>query len=156
MQVDIMQIPNYRVAYLRQIGPYGEKNRKLMQQLKEWAITRDLLVESAVVIGIAHDNPELTPPENCRYDVGIVVSDDYEFEKSINEARLSGGEYAIFSVEHTPEALQKAWGDIFSIWLPNSGYKIDNRQIFERYRGAGIDVTIEPDICEICIPIRRA
>jgi len=33
-----------------------------MQKLKEWAITRNLLVESAIILGIAHDDPKMTPP----------------------------------------------------------------------------------------------
>ena len=95
------------------------------------------------------------PPEKCRYDACIVLSDDYELENTINEITLSGGEYAIFPVEHTSEALGKIWNEIFPVWLPNSGYQIDDRQIFERYKGAGIDITIELNACEICIPVKR-
>lgn len=155
MDVRIENIPEYRIAYMRQIGPYGPNNIQLMQKLKKWAISRDLLNDSATILGIAHDNPEVTPPNNCRYDCGIVLSETYDLEQGINETTLPGGKYAIFSLEHTAEALLKAWNEIFSTWLPDSKYQISARPVFERYTGSTVDVKIEPDFCELCIPIER-
>lgn len=155
MNVKIEEIPGYRIAYMRQIGPYGSGNIQLMQRLKKWAVTRDLLNESSVIFGIAHDNPEMTPPIKCRYDCCIAIPDDYELESIINERKLHGGKYAVLPVEHTAEAIGKAWNDIFSIWLPDSGYQIDDRPFFERYKGLSKEVKIEPVACEICIPVRK-
>ena len=155
MDVRIEKLSKYRIAYMRQIGPYGANNIQLMQKLKKWAISRDLLNDSAIILGIAHDNPEVTPPKNCRYDCCIVLSETYDLEQGINETALPGGKYAIFSLEHTAEALREAWNEIFSKWLPDSGYQISARPIFERYTGSTIDVKIEPDSCELCIPIEK-
>lgn len=155
MNVKIEKLPEYRIAYMRKIGPYGNNNIQLMQELKKWAITRDLLVESSIILGIAHDDPQVTPVENCRYDSCVVLSDEYELEKNINEAVLPGGEYAIFSTEYTAEAVAQTWNEIFSIWLPDSTYQIDERPVFERYIGASTDINIQPETCEICIPVKR-
>lgn len=152
MHVRIENLPAYRIAYMRQIGSYGSNNIQLMQKLKKWAITRDLLTDTSIILGIAHDDPEVTPSEKCRYDCCIVLSDKYDLEKDMNEAMLPGGQYAIFSVEHTAEAIGKAWHEIFSIWLPDSSYQIDDRPLFERFIGTALSV--EPDSCEICIPLK--
>ena len=155
MNVQIEMLPEYRVAYMRQIGPYGADNLQLMQKLKKWAITRDLLTESSVILGIAHDDPDVTPPQKCRYDCCMVISNAYELDIDINDARLPGGKYAVIAVEHTAEAIGKAWHDAFTVWLPDSGYQIDDRPLFERYQGAAQDIKIEPAFCEICIPLKK-
>jgi len=154
MNATIEKLPDYRIAYMRQIGPYGPGNVQLMQRLKKWAVTRDLLTESSIILGIAHDDPEVTPAENCRYDTCLVLSEDYALESSVNETRLPGGIYARFPVEHTAEAIGRAWEEIFSLWLPDSGYQIDDRPVFERYLGASVDLRIEPAACEICVPVK--
>lgn len=154
MNVKIAKLPDYRIAYKRRIGPYGSDNIKVMQELKKWAITRDLFTESSIILSIAHDDPEVTSSENCRYDACIVLSDDYELENSINESKLPGGKYAVLRVDHTVEAIKKAWNDIFSVWLPDSGYQIDNRPVFERYMGISKENKFEPLICEVCIPVK--
>ena len=155
MNVRIETLPEYRIAYMRRIGAYGEGNFQLMRELKKWAITRDLLNDSSVILGLAHDDPAVTPPQNCRYDTCIVIPDDYELEKNINESRLPGGKYAIIPVEHTAEAIGKIWNDIFTVWLPDSGYLIDDRPIFERYTGTAKETKLEPEKCEICIPVKK-
>ena len=120
MNIKIEMLPKYRIAYMRQIGPYGSDNIQLMQQLKKWAITRNLLTESSIILGIAHDTPDVTLPEKCRYDACIVLTDDYELENSISESELPGGKYALLSVDHTVEAIEKAW-NYRMFWMIRSG-----------------------------------
>ncbi len=154
MNVKIEDLPKYRIAYMRQIGPYGPGNIEVMQKLKRWAITRDLLDESSQILGIAHDDPEVTLADKCRYDACIILPFEYELEKNVNETTLPGGKYAMFSVEHSAFAIGKLWEEIFAVWLPDSGYQIDDRHIFERYTGSFDVTTLEPKSCEICIPVK--
>lgn len=122
-----------------------------METLKKWAEEKNLLAESAIILGIPQDNPEMTLPENCRYDACIVISNDYQMDDSdsIRESDLSGGKYVIWKVEHTAEEIQKAWNEIFPT-LESSGYQMDNKPIFERYTGD----MINNDYCEICVPVK--
>ena len=77
MNIKIENIPAYRIAYIRQIGPYGISNVRTMEKLKEWAKSNHLFNDESIILGIVQDNPETTKPENCRYDTCIVVSNDY-------------------------------------------------------------------------------
>lgn len=149
MNINIKTLPKYRIAYVRQVGPYGPANIQAMATLKKWAKEKNLLTESAILLGIPQDNPETTLPENCRYDACIVISNDYQIDDSICESELSGGEYVVCELKHTAEEIQKAWTEVFP-YLLNHGYQIDNKAIFERYIG---DMLIN-DYCEICIPIK--
>lgn len=150
MTYKIEEMPTGRVVYMRGIGPYGAGNYALMEKFKEWAKANGLFTKSAVILGISQDNPETTPPENCRYDVCIVVEDNYATtDADVNEAELPGGRYAIFTIAHTAEAVQKAWGEIFS-QLSAQGQQPDlARPILERY----VPIMIDKHLCEICVPI---
>lgn len=144
-------IPSYQVAYIRQVGPYGPANGQAMEKLKQWAREKNLLTESAVILGIPQDNPEITPLENCRYDACIVLSKDYlvDTDDSINAGELPSGKYMVFEVKHTAADVQQAWKDIF-VALQNQGYQMDSRPTLERYTGKAI----VNHLCELCVPVK--
>lgn len=149
MQMTVETLPNYRLACIRQVGPYGPANVQAMQQLKRWAESNHLLTPTSIILGISHDNPENTVPENCRYDAAIVISPDYQIDNSVCESVLPGGKYAVFQVKHTAEDIQKAWGIIFTE-LANGSHQIDERSMVERY----IVEMVANHYCEICVPIK--
>jgi len=148
--MEIENIPYCRIAYIRQIGPYGQNNVQIMEQLKKWAQSNNLLNEESIILGIAHDNPKLVEPQNCRYDTCLVISNDYCINNDyISEGSILGGKYAVFKIRHTAEAVQKAWFEIFPE-LFKQGYHLDEtRPILERYRIK----LINEHYCEICVPI---
>ncbi|MBO1513913.1 AraC family transcriptional regulator [Metabacillus bambusae] len=147
MKFKVETLPNYRIAYVRRVGPYGPANVEVMEKLKKWAKEKNLL-KSAILLAIPQDNPETTLPENCRFDACIVISEDYQMDDSMRKRELSGGKYLIYEVKHTAEDIQKAYAYIFSS-LQNNGYQIDNKPIFERYT----DDMINNPSCEICVPV---
>ena len=151
MKMNIETISPYRVAYLRHIGPYGIGNVQTMESLKSWAKSHNLFDENAIILGIALDNPETTKPESCRYDVCIVVSDDYSVNDGhVCQGNIAGGRYAVFTISHTAEAVQKAWFEIFPELL-KQGFQFDEaRPILERY----IVEMVNNHFCEICVPIK--
>jgi len=150
MDIMIEKIPTYRVAFIRQIGPYGINNVQTMEKLKQWAKSNDLFNDESIILGIAQDNPETTKPENCRYDTCIVVSRYYAVtDGHVREGYIVGGKYAVFKIIHTAEAVQKAWIDIFPELL-RQGYQFDEtRPIIERY----IVKMVNNHHCEICVPV---
>lgn len=145
MNVEIL--PNYRLAYMRRVGPYGPRNNEIMTRLKRWASANNLM-SAAILFGIPQDNPQVTQPEKCRYDVGIVITEAYQLDDSIAEQTFSGGKYAIYLVEHTEETLQQAWSEIFPL-LQKSGHQIDNKPIVERY---SVEM-LARGYFELCVPI---
>jgi DNA gyrase inhibitor len=149
MNIIVEDLPKYRIAYVRQVGQYGPGNIHAMEKLKKWMKEKNLLTESAIMLGIPQDNPETTPSENCRYDACVVISNDYRMDNSICESELAGGKYVIYKIKHTAEDIQKAWAEIFPA-IQNSGYQIDNKPIFERYKGD----MIYNDYCELCVPVK--
>lgn len=150
MNIELENIPYCRIAYIRQIGPYGQNNVKIMEQLKKWAQSNSLLNEESIILGIAHDNPELVEPKNCRYDTCLVISNDYRINNDyISEGSILGGKYAVFKIRHTAEAVQKAWIEIFPELFRQNYHLDEARPILERYRFK----LVKEHYCEICVPI---
>ncbi|MGD6844716.1 AraC family transcriptional regulator [Bacillus infantis] len=143
-------VPEYRIAYVRQTGPYGPANQHVMEELKRWAKERSLLDEAAIILGISHDHPQTTPSESCRYDACIVIPEEFEMDASMEEGEFPGGEYAVFQVQHTEEEIQKLWAEILPS-LHNLGFQLDNRPAFERYTGA----MLLNHQCEVCLPVKE-
>ncbi|SHH95368.1 AraC family transcriptional regulator [Desulfosporosinus lacus] len=150
MHVNIETIPSFSIAYIRQVGAYGAENNRTMGQLKHWAKANNLMNSKAVIFGIAHDNPQTTPPENCRYDACLLLADKhFPPGGNVQYGEITGGKYAIFTVKHTAEAVEQAWAEIFPV-LSESGYLPDTtRPILERYAAK----KVEQHFCEICVPI---
>ncbi len=150
MTFRIEEIPEIRVACMQRTGPYGAGNHALMEKLKAWAAASGLLARPAAIFGVSLDNPETTPPENCRYDACIAVADNYAIrDAAVEEKKLPGGRYAVFAVAHTAQALQQAWGEIFT-QLSAAGKEPDaTRPVYERY----VPAMLEKRLCEICVPV---
>lgn len=154
MELKVQCIPNYRIAFVRQIGAYGAANIHAMTALKQWAKEAQLLTEAAILFGIPQDNPQLVLPESCRYDACVVVDEAFVMDETIiNEGSIHigefiGGQYAVCTIKHTAEEVQKAWSELFPA-LQAKGYTVDNKPIIERY-----DYNmLNQHLCEICVPI---
>ncbi len=150
MNMNIETIPACSIAYIRQTGAYGKGNIKTMEQLKSWAKANHLMNSKAVIFGIAQDNPQTTPPENCRYDACILLSEQrVPAGDNVQHGEIAGGKYAVFTVRHTAEVVEQAWREIFPV-LSENGYLPDTtRPILERYSVE----QVEQHLCEICVPI---
>ncbi len=150
MNMKIENLPSCSVAYIRKVGVYGADNIRTMEQLKHWAEANNLMNNKTVIFGIAHDNPQTTPPENCRYDACILLANKhFEVDGNVQYGEIGGGKYAVFSVQHTAKAVEQAWEDIFPL-LFEGGYLYDaTRAIIERYAAEMVD----RHLCEICVPI---
>ena len=146
--MNIENINNCRLAYIRRIGKYGIENKNTMEKLKEWAKIRNLFNKNAVIYSIAQDNPDITSPENCRYDACIIIPKDFVIDENVNECEFIGGKYVVFKIMHTSEEIQKAYLEIFPKII-EAGLKIVNKPIIERY---SINM-VENNFCEICVPI---
>lgn len=147
MQYFIEQLPVQPIIYMRRTGAYGTENYSLMSALKEWANQKGLLKDS-IIYGIAHDN-ESSPPEQCRYDVCLVTTADCPIDESVQIGQLNGGRYAVFTVDHTAEAVQEFWASIFQV-IQEKGLQFDmTKPVLERYRHR----LIQDGKCEFCIPL---
>src|SRR5262249_55603814 len=86
MGIENRDIPPYRVAYMRHVGPYGEGGRisALWASFERWIRTRDLQGPDTLTIGIGHDAPKIAPADKLRYDACLVVDDAFKPDRFVN------------------------------------------------------------------------
>jgi AraC family transcriptional regulator len=156
--IEIKDLPEMTVAYVRHIGPYAGDAKLfegLYQKLFKWAGPRNLInfPETKNII-IYHDNPEITKEENLRVSVCITVPPDTEVSGEIGKLVLAAGKYALAHFEITDKEFGDAWNWVYGEWMPKSGYEPDDRQCFEMYLNDPKDHPAHKFIVDICAPIR--
>lgn len=142
----IEEFKNITIAYMRNIGEYGVKNELLMEEFKDYLKNNHLLDADTVLLGIALDDPAVTPQEELRYDVGLIIKDDMDI--SLNKRCIDDGTYAIYETAHTKQAVIAFWRDIAEL---TEGLAVDyGKPVIERYAAD----KIADHLCEFCIPLK--
>ena len=153
MKYYIEEMYDHKVIYMRRMGQYGVENYNLMCKMKAWADERGLLTNDAVLFGIALDNPQFTKPNECRYDVCLLApsAKDIATEDQVEIRNLCGGKYAVFTIDHTADAVTNFWKS-FPTEMANSGLSVDfSRPIMERYSVK----MVTNGLCEMCVPVSK-
>ena len=151
-EVRIENVPACRVAFLRHIGPYGEACG-VFDRLLAWAGQRGLLGRDSVVLGICHDDPEVTAPEKIRFDCCVTVGEDVRGEGELGVQSLDGGECAVLTHYGPYTQLGEAYRWLFGVWLPTSGREPRNAPPFEVYYGDPRETPPEKLRTDIHIPL---
>jgi AraC family transcriptional regulator len=155
MSLRIEDLPTYRVAYMRYVGPYGAHGiPDLWQRFYKWTHAHRLSSPEQIMLGVAYDNPNVAAPDRCRYDACAVVPEEFQADRQVDVTDVGGGPYAMYDFTGTSDEISSAWDRTFDT-LPDSGYVPDDRPCIEVYRG-DCSVAGEPGRfrCELCLPVR--
>ena len=158
--VKVETLEDMEVAYVRHIGPYqgdGELFTRLFNRLFAWAGPRQLLnFPETQTMSVYHDNEPLTDDDKLRLSVCITVPEGTPAEGDIGRMTLSGGTYAVARFELLPPEYAAAWDSVMADWLPQSGYRSDDRPCLEIYRSAPDEHPDGRHTVDICIPVKPA
>ncbi|RIW38352.1 AraC family transcriptional regulator [Bacillus salacetis] len=126
MKIELKELPQYNVAFIRQTGSYFGPQEH-WGELINWAVSNGLYPPEQSFIGISLDNPDLVNSENCRHDACVTIPEGFNMEehKEMKFKKVDGGKYAAFAYYDTPESMNSAYQFMFSQWLPNSEYEAD-------------------------------
>ena len=156
MQAEVKNMPELNVAYVRKLGAYGKETcEQGFAELMHWAGAKGLLNAESKILGVYWDNPEVTPPEKCRFDACATVPENTPTTGVVNTQKIDGGSYAVCHFEITDDSFQQAWEDAFA-WLIEGGYECDEKPCFELYHNDGSEHPEGKWIFDICIPLITA
>jgi len=121
LEAKVEQTPKMKVYYIRHKG-YNIKAARVWQKIMAWVFTNK--IKSYKQIGIYHDNPIITPLNDCYYVVGISPNNNIKFDHiTLPYFYIEEEICATFEVEGK-------FGDILNLvqwvyhhWLPNSGFE---------------------------------
>lgn len=154
MKVEVKEMPAHHVAYVRAIGPYGvEVCGSAFEKLMRWAGPRGLAGKGPS-LGVCWDNPEVTPPEKCRYDACLPVPEGTKVDGDVALQTIEGGQFAVLHCEIDPDGFSAAWDELMCKWMPSSGYQPGDRPCYELCHS---DPSTHPEgkfVVDICCPVK--
>lgn len=157
------------VVYTRERGEYENASEKawkrLSEQLNKWAkgfkdtsVDISLDPKDAEIIGICHDDPNITAEERIRYDAAISWGkDEVDLLKreGFDTKEIVGGDYAMVTYKGPYAEILDSWMGLYA-WCEEHGLKLRDQPAFERYLNSPEDVRKEELLTEIYIPIDRS
>ncbi len=152
MNVSIKTMPPMRVAFMRHVGPYvgcGATWDRLLMVLGKDGV----LGSNTLFVGICHDDPEVTAPENLRYDACVTVGNNFAAQGDIGVQTVAGGEYAVMTHFGPYAKLGESYNRLLGQWLPRSGRALRSSPCFEVYLNSPESTAPEDLITDIYVPL---
>lgn len=150
----IVKTETKTVYYIRHQG-YNRKATHLWQKMMVWVYTNE--IEEYEQVAIYHDNPILTPLEDCHYVACIAPKDTSKLSNtSLPTFDMTASVCAAFEVEgeYCDIIIFIQW--VYHKWLPNSGFEtatIPPYTIFEKNHFLSDDGRFK---CTYYLPVRYA
>jgi len=151
--VTIVERQPVTVAYMRVTGPYGFAIKDFwQQQVAPWMVVQGLLGNARYGIGL--DDPLVTASEKCRYDACVEIDASFKPSAPALKQTIPGGKYAVLPFRFPQDDIPAAWEYLLRDWLPESGYQLDARPLFEHYPAGGYyDEATGAFDGEVCVPV---
>jgi len=107
-------------AYIRHKG-YDLSVKRTWERLLAYAYEKKL--STTIQIGVFHDNPVITPYQDCNYVAAFEVDSAFISTNSISKLEIEESLCAIFHYEGIYGDVTKLMVYIYNYWLPSSGYE---------------------------------
>lgn len=140
------------VAFRRHVGPYEAVPESLFDELEAWAARRRL-PGPPVWMGIGHDAPGTTPPEQLRFDAALVVPGPFAPEGRIACQLLPGGPFAVTSHAGPYDTLPAAYAALFPRLLAIPGHRLVGLPAIEIYHTTKVNVGHRLNHTDLCLPV---
>ncbi|MEA1915469.1 MAG: AraC family transcriptional regulator [Campylobacterota bacterium] len=121
LEPKIVKTKRKTVYYIRQKG-YNRKVMQTWQKMQAWIYTNE--IQQYEQIGVYHDNPIITPLDECYYVACIVPQDNTKLKNTnLPSFEMHEGICATFEVEGKYGDILKLIQWVYHHWLPNSGFE---------------------------------
>jgi AraC family transcriptional regulator len=155
LTVSIRSVPTMHIAFMRHVGPY-ERVGETWGKLFAWAGPRGLLGLRIKIVGVVHDDPEVTPPERIRYDAGLIVNQDVKPAGEVGVQDIGGGAYAVAEHRGPYAGLGDTYATLCGQWLPVAGREPRSAAALEIYCNSPRDTAPQDLLTEIYIPLEQS
>lgn len=131
IEPNVVKMPTVEGYYIRHRG-YDSNIKKVWQKLQAWIYTND--IQEYQQIALFHDNPAITPVEDCNYVACVNVQDKGSFHnKRLPKFSIAGGIYAQFDLKGYDGDLLKFMHWVYHDWLPKSEYETTTKPPYVIY-----------------------
>ncbi len=146
------------VAFIRHLGPYVEADIDAFERLIQWTQHNELYTGNNLLIGIGHDDPNITPIDKVRFDACIEVDHPIAPEGDIGYQTIPSGYFAVTTyIGPYGRILEQAYGEIVKNIFANQGkrYRLIGIPAIEIYRTTKINPTYSLNHTDIYLPVEK-
>jgi len=143
--IDIQELNEFFVLYERFIGNYIDIEKNWYQFLDKY---KAFINENTILIERFFNDPAVTSTSQCICDICITVEQDCGLN---NVMWISGGKWIVYHFDGEIKDIFETLQGIFSVWLPQSGYKMVQRYGLNIYHQ--IDRDSHSVVMDLCVPI---
>jgi len=153
IEPSIVKMPEIKGYYIRHKG-YDRTIKKTWQKLQTWIYTND--IKEYKQMALHHDNPIITPLEECQYIAIVVLENEEEQLKDLSLPTLivPKGIYAKFSLTGKYGDVIKLIQWVYHTWLIESGYETTPSPSYTIYQKNHFLNSEEEFILDYYLPIR--
>lgn len=144
--ITIQYINDFFVIYERFIGNYVELKEKWYSFMEAY---KTIMNKSTILIEKFYNDPKVTGLNQCICDLCMTVDGIQETD---NTATIKGGKFSVYRYNGKIQDIFRILQGIFSVWLPDSGYEMNQRYGLNIYRQ--IEKNNECVVMDLCIPIK--
>lgn len=127
----IVKVKAIESYYIRNRG-YNKNIEATWQKLQTWVLTNN--IKSYKRVALFHDNPTITPLDECQYIACIIVDDEKNIKSDrIPKFKIAEGVYAKFDLKAKAEDLLPFIQWVYHEWLPKSEYETTTKPSYAIY-----------------------
>ncbi|MCG3675272.1 AraC family transcriptional regulator [Aliarcobacter butzleri] len=129
LEPKIVKMQNQKAYYILQRGYNYNDGINNWKKIQAWAYTHN--VKECTQIGIFHDNPVITPSNDCFYTAAIVpkgLTD--EIKSNLSTLNIDKGLYATFEITGKFGEVLPLIRWAYHEWLPSSGFETNTKPSF--------------------------
>lgn len=154
MDVKLVDFDDTRVAYVRHTGPYFECCGAWESICASEAVM-STVSENTIMLGLCHDDPDVTPTDKIRYDACVSIPESFEPPEGISTQIVPGGKHAVYIHKGSYTGLHDAYRLLYGKWFPESGLEPGKTPSFEVYLNSPLDTPEDKLVTEIWIPVTQ-
>ncbi|BDA80949.1 AraC family transcriptional regulator (plasmid) [Leptospira kobayashii] len=152
------EIPEFRIAYVRHIGPYSSLPGPIPGSIEVKSILHFLNSigsdpKDHKWIGISLDDPAISPENKIRFDLGVTVGTEHSPEDKLGIRTVSGGKYMQVRYRGSYTNLPFIYEFLLQEYIPAKKIRIRNIPPFEIYLNP-IGGLSKKKITDIYIPVK--
>ena len=151
IHVELRQFPEIPLVTVRHCGSYQQIGAAF-ERVVTLGIAAGQIPPSPSLYGIYHDDPEITPTEQLRSDVGYAGT---EPPSGATKRVISGGIYAVTEHVGPYDSLPQTYLQLIGHWLPGSGYELCIEGVVEAYLNSPADTEPAKLRTEVRVRLQR-
>ena len=144
-QIEIQKLDDMFVLYERFIGNYVDLEKNWYEFLDKY---KSFLNEKTILVERFFNDPSITSPVQCICDICMTVEQGCDLP---NVMLIRGGQWVVYYFDGEIKDIFGVLQGIFSVWLPQSGYKMTRRYGLNIYHH--IDRNNHSVVMDLCIPV---